>query len=145
MRKVVLGLIILTLFTLGCRKDRFINVYLENSSETIPVLTVATYINGSYYNTIRVKKNTSAINWANYQLLLPSNKDSVQIMFVIPENNCRTACILLRDSLTSRSWMHVNYNEVLFRKGDQYYGYILSKDTVVEKNFYCEVTNNKRY
>lgn len=40
--------------------------------------------------------------------------------------------------------MHVNLNEIVFKKGDQVPGKILDKDSIMEREFYCELLNTPR-
>jgi hypothetical protein len=132
------------LFIAGCSGTGTINVFMENNSETLPVVTVSAYVNGSLYHTQKVAHDSTSIHWETFPLALPDDGDSIRLLFVVAENNNSTACTILRKELTSKSWIHVNYSEVLFKKGYQYFDRILDKDSVVKRSFYCEVTDSKR-
>ncbi|HEY1201775.1 MAG TPA: hypothetical protein VGE79_12370 [Niastella sp.] len=117
---------------------------MENNSETLPAITVSTYVNGSLYNTQQVEHDSASIRWKSFRLALPADGDSINMMFTIAESSSKTACTIIRKDLTSKSWIHVNYSEVLFKKGDQYFDHVLDRDSIVERKFYCEVTDSKR-
>jgi len=73
---------------------------------------------------------------------LADNRKHSVIQFKIPNTNVVTACTIVPDSLTSRSVIRVYLIETLFRKGWQYKNITLDKDSVVRREFTCEVLYN---
>jgi hypothetical protein len=127
----------------GCitKSTNEVPVYLENNSEADSVINIKTLINGKFYKGVPVKRNPIADKYEKLMVEWPDTMDSTVLTFIISETGDSTRCILYRDSLHSKTWVHVNFNEAIFKKGSKLYDVILSRDSVVKHEFYSEVIN----
>ena len=66
-----------------------------------------------------------------------------KIDFKVHSTGEQTGCTFTLDSLRKGAIVHANYVEVLFKKGYQYKSDILMRDSIVKKDFYSEIINNK--
>lgn len=132
----------LILFALaGCltKKTNRIAVYLENNSDVDSVVHVKAFINDKLYKVVSVKRITTVVKYEKLIVELPVKMDSVILKFVISKTDDSTSCVLNSGMLNAESSVHVNFNEVIFKKGFDYLGHILQNDSVVKRKFYSEV------
>ncbi|OQP47723.1 hypothetical protein [Niastella populi] len=127
----------------GCitKSTNKVPVYLENNSETDSIINIKTLINGKFYKDVPVKRNPIADRYEKLMVEWPDTMDSTVLTFIIKETGDSTRCVLHRDSLNPKTWVHVNFSEAIFKKGSKLYDVILSSDSVVKHEFYSEVIN----
>ncbi|MCS3798752.1 hypothetical protein GGD38_004122 [Chitinophagaceae bacterium OAS944] len=70
---------------------------------------------------------------------LPVKVSSVILKFVIRKTGDSTSCALTSEMLSTEPIVHVNFNEIIFKKGFDYPGHVLQNDSVVKREFYAEV------
>jgi hypothetical protein len=132
----------LILFTVaGCLSKRTnkVPVYLENNSDADSVFNIKTLINYKFYKVVPVKRNPIADRYENLVVELPVKMDSIILTFIISETGDSTSCVLHRELMNAKSWVHVNFNETIFKKGSSYLGQVLRKDTLISHEFYSEI------
>src|SRR5689334_23160775 len=134
----ILYLALLT-FT-GCltkKSDKF-SVCMENNSDTNAVINIETLINGKFYKVIPVRRNTAVVHFESLIVEFPGKGDSLNLTFVISGTKDSTSCVVDRKKWRPESWVHVNFNEVGFKKGARLFDEIFSRDTIVHREFYSE-------
>lgn len=132
--------LILLIFS-GCLTRRINNiaVYLENNSDVDSVITIKTFINDRFHKVVSVKRNTTVVGFEKLMLEIPVETDNVILTFVINKSGDSTSCVLNSERLKAESSVHVNFNETVFKKGFNYLGHILKRDTIIRHEFYSEV------
>ncbi|MCP9749776.1 hypothetical protein [Ferruginibacter sp. HRS2-29] len=117
----------------------YITVLLENNSDTRPAIEIVTNVSDTLYAKHIVKRNKEQISYTEFKITQPVKWDEIKLTFFVNGGLDTASCSIVRDSIKKNTTVHVNLNEVLFKKGDSYNGYTLDKDTVVKKQFYSEV------
>jgi len=133
-----LGLITI-LSELSCNSSDNITVLMENNSDMKPSIEIVTNVNDTLYAKHVVKRNNDKISYTEFTITKPVKLDIIKLKFFINGEMDTTLCSVVKDSIKKNTTVHVNFNEVLFKKGDSYKGYRLVKDTIVKKEFYSEV------
>jgi hypothetical protein len=134
--------IYLFLFGFSCAfQKRELTISLENSSSVNRKIVIETLLGVNTIDKREVVKGENVVNFESFNLALPNNTDSVCLQFKVLGTNYVTKCNFLQSQIKKRSWVHVNFSEVLFRKGYKLFERILDKDTVIERRFYCELMN----
>jgi hypothetical protein len=128
----------------GCvKKPPEVYIWIENSSDVTKELPIATYLNGKLVDE-RVITGDSIIGMKySFKLPLVQQVDQYTLDFKAMGGNETVSYKFSTDTLNKGSIVHVNYVEVLFKKGYQYYSETLTKDTIVEKKFYAELLNGR--
>ena len=124
-------------------KDKVIKIAIENNSDLKHSIEISTYLGDSLIDKRMIKRDTSKVSFSNFEVNLSKAEGKKEFSFIVTGSNERTNCIVFLDSLDKTALLHVNYLEVLFKKGYQYKSEILTKDTVVQKEFYCEIMNKR--
>jgi hypothetical protein len=134
---------LMTLCIFSCKQTaNDVTIAMENNSDIKPCIKIATYVNGNFYDTTNVCRSKGTVS---YKKIIVKNllhfKNPILKFFIL--NDIDTSiCNIITDSIKNGVTVHINYNEILFKRGDSYYGRILEKDTVVKKEFYSEVMYN---
>ena len=137
----------LILFTLaGCftKRTNSVVVYMENNSDMDSVINIKTLLNGKFYKVVPVKWNATVIKFVPLIVEFPDKMDSITLTFLNINRGDSTSCVVHRKILNPKTWVHVNFNEVIFKKGSKYYDEILSKDSLVNYEFYSEIISPSR-
>lgn len=129
----------------GCltKKTSKVAVYIENNSDVDSVVFMKAFINDKFYKVVSVKRNRTLVTYEKLMVELPVKMDSVILKFVISKTGDSTSCVLNSEMLSAESPVHVNFNEIIFKKGFDYLGHILKNDSVVKREFYSEVIKNE--
>lgn len=132
--------LILLIFS-GCLTKRInnITVYFENNSDVDSVINIKTFINDRFYKVVSVKRNITVVRYEKLIIDIPVKTDNVILTFVITNTGDSTNCVLNSEMLRTESSVHVNFNETIFKKGFNYLGQILRRDTIVRHEFYSEI------
>jgi hypothetical protein len=139
MKNKFLILILFFCFQNCTHKNNEIKIYLENSSNVAKTITVTTFINNRKVDERTVAKDTIADRFRTFNVkLLETDKNPVEIAFRLGGRTETTSCIINPDSIKNVT-VHVNFVETLFKKGYQYESKVLDTDTIVRKDFYCEI------
>ncbi len=112
---------------------------MENNSDIKPAIEITTSVNDSFYAVHTVKCVKEKITNTNFIITTPIKWDIIKLKFSINGYLDTSICNIIRDSVKNEIVVHVNLNEILFKKGWNYKSYILDKDTIVQKQFYSEV------
>jgi len=131
-------IIILSGFSCNNRSD-IITVLVENNSDIKPIIEIVTNVNDTLYARHMVKRNKEKVDYTEFTITKPVKWDVINLKFFINGEMDTTSCSVIRDSIKKNATVHVNLNEVLFKKGDSYKGHALDKDTLIKKEFYSEV------
>jgi hypothetical protein len=133
----------LVLFILaGCFTKRSeVVVYMENNSDLDSVINIKTLINGKFYKVVPVKRNTIAVKLVPLIVKFPDKMDTVKLTFINSNRGDSSSCVVRREILSPKTWVHVNFNQVVFRKGRRFYDRILERDTLMGREFYSEIIN----
>lgn len=125
----------------GCltKKADRVAVYLENNSDVDSVVHIKTFINDKFYKVVSVKRITTVVKYEKLIVELPVNMDSVVLKFVIGKTGDSSSCFLNSEILSAKPIIHVNFSEIIFKKGFDYWGHILKNDSVVRRKFYSEI------
>lgn len=131
----------LMLIALCCcnKKGNDIVVLFENNSDVDSIINIETYIDDDFYKSVQVKRDTTRVRYEELLIKPPTEKKNVKLLFVIGKSKDTASCIVYKPVLNKKSYVHVNFNELLFKKGFNYLGQMLQKDSIVRKNFYCEI------
>lgn len=86
-----------------------------------------------------VKRGTTVVRFEKLMLEIPVERDNVILTFIINKSGDSTSCVLDREMLRAESSVHVNFNETIFKKGFNYLGHILKRDTIIRREFYSEI------
>lgn len=129
----------------GCltKNTNRVAVYLENSSDVDSVVYIKTFINDKFFKVVPVKRITTVVKYEKLIVELPVKMDSVTLKFAISKTGDSTSCVLNSEMLSAGSPVHVNFKEIIFKKGFDYLGHILKNDSVVKREFYSEVFKNE--
>ena len=131
----------------SCKSNSSVlNVWIENNSDENKNIEISTYVNDSLVDKRNITKDSIAdrISTFKVDLNFPSVPKRYVVKFVSSPFGEETSCLLIADSLNKRTLMHVNYVKRLFKKGNELDNRILMKDTVVRKEFYCEILYHAR-
>lgn len=117
--------------------QKYIKVFIENSSDIKPVINVEIYSNNKLYRREAIKKS----NITNFtEFSIDNIPDSLVLRFILLETKEETICKVLSKNIhKGHASVHVNFSEVLFKKGDMYKSIKMEKDSIVKRIFYCEV------
>lgn len=139
MTKIAIGILSLLaiLFSQCKSKPAFIKIWIENNSDIHNSLEFITLFEDNIVDRRMVKKDSIADRFLPFKLRLP-NSERLVLKFKTTHDNA-TTCTLKLDSVTANTLVHVNYVEKLFRKGALFNGAVLSNDSTIRKDFYCEV------
>jgi hypothetical protein len=127
-----------SIFISSCASHpKFIELDIENSSDVRPVINMEIYREDKLFRKEIVRK----YNVARFtELRIQNIPDTLFLRFVIPQTKEETSCEILKKNIDKNfATVHVNLTEILFKKGDTYKGSILDKDSIMKRNFYCEV------
>lgn len=124
----------------NCSDNKLLIGY-ENNSAYNDDIVIKTIISNQevYSDTVRRNTHTSAIKfWRDIEL---SDVIGDTIYFIMGKGNDEYLSdkITLAENSLKDKWLHVNFTEMLFRKGDDFYGTVLEADTIIERSFYCEL------
>jgi hypothetical protein len=128
----------------SCKGSDNLNIYYENCSDVNEKVSVETYLDGKLIDTRDVIKGDTLVKMDNLKLKLSDIGDTVKLQFRIQGKGYHSECNFSKNAITQNSWVHVNLREILFRKGDQVPGQVLEKDSLIEKEFYCELVQNPK-
>jgi len=131
----------------SCKSNsRVLNVWIENNSDANKNIEISTYVNDSLIDKRSITKDSIAdrVSIFKVDLKFPDTTRRCVLKFVSSSRGEETSCLVIADSLNKRTLAHVNYVERLFKKGDEYNFIVLKKDTVVRKEFYCEMLYHLR-
>ena len=115
-----------------------ITVLMENNSDMKPIIEIITNVNDTYYAKHVVKRNKEKVSYTEFTITKPVKWDVIKLKFFINGEMDTTLCSVIKNSVKKNTTVHVNFNEVLFKKGDSYKGYVLDKDTIIKREFYSE-------
>ncbi len=116
-----------------------ITVLIENNSDIKPVIEIVTMVNDSLFAKQLIRRNNERVSYTEFTITKPIKGDVLKLKFFIVGEKDTTSCNIIKDSIKKKATVHVNFNEVLFKKGDRYKGFVLDKDTIIKKEFYSEV------
>lgn len=116
-----------------------ITVLMENNSDVKPIIEIITNVNDTLYAKHIVKRNNKKVSYTEFTITKSLKWDVIKLKFFINGEMDTTLCSVIKDSIKKNATVHVNFNEVLFKKGDSYKGYLLDKDTIFKKELYSEV------
>jgi hypothetical protein len=119
-----------------------IKVFIENASDGRQSIEVGIYLNGSLMDTKRVDRDTLKISYASLDLNLPGGSKQSVIQFKIPKSGEVAECSIDPDSLSQHSRVRVVLIETVFKKGWRFNTVTLDKDSIVRKDFDCQVIYN---
>jgi hypothetical protein len=140
--KLLLHTIIITglLSSCGSSRSRTIPIWIENSSNANRVIQIATFVDDSLYDIRSVYRDSIADRILPFNAILksPKNKSGWTFKFKNEDTKEETACIVPEDSISNISFLHVNYVEMIYKKGFDVNGIILMKDSVVKRSFKCQ-------
>lgn len=141
MKKLWFFLCLVTILSeLSCKNSSDnITVLMENNSDMKPIIEIITNVNDTLYAKHVVKRNKERVSYTEFTITKPVKWDVIKLKFFINGEMDTTLCSVIKDSIKKNTTVHVNFNEVLFKKGDSYKGYVLDKDTIIKKEFYSEV------
>lgn len=126
-------------FIFSCRNiEKSINVLIENNSDLNEKIDVAIYVNDSLVDNRSVNRNSIADSFLPFKIGIENEDKKVVLKFILSENEM-TSCIVNADSICERTLVHVNYVEKLFKKGYEFNKTVLLKDSIIRKDFYCEI------
>ena len=119
-----------------------VKVFIENASDARQSIDVAIFLNGTLVDTKRVDRDTLKITYASFDLNMPDDRKQSTIEFKIPKTGEVAACAIDPDSLTQHSRIRTVLIETVFKKGWLYATGILDRDSIVRKEFDCQVLYN---
>ncbi len=137
MKQVCIYLLFIT-WLFSCNYNReFIKVFIENSSDVKPVVNIEIYSNNKLYRKEVINKS----NTTNFtEFTIDNIPDSLFLKFILLETKEETICMVLKKDIhKGYASVHVNFSEVLFKRGDMYKSIKLDKDSIVKRIFYSEV------
>lgn len=116
-----------------------ITILMENNSDISPVIEIVTTVDDSLYAKHTVKRNEEKVSYTEFTVPKPGKWKVARLKFFVDKGTDTTYCNVIKDSIKKEATVYVNFNEVLFKKGDSYQGNVLGKDTIIKKEFYSEV------
>lgn len=132
-------LYLLIVFLCNCKSnEETIAIWIENNSDMKNRIEVTTYLNDSIIDKREIIKDSIADKVLPFRIKLPSLRTQAVFKFVIPGNE-ETRCLVKPDSINNKTLLHVNYVEKVFKKGSQFNKAILQKDSIIRKEFYCDI------
>ena len=133
---------LICLISLNCKtRNREITISIENSSHIQKKIVVESLLNGHSIDKRDVVKGENTVHLESFKIPISNNQDSISIAFKVLGTQYNAKCNFSPKQITNATWIHVNLNEIVFKKGYEYNGRILEKDTIIEKFFYCELVN----
>lgn len=139
MRNILFLLILFFAFENCSHKTNEIKIYFENNSDIAKSITVLTFINNRQVDKRAVIRDTIADRFQAFSVKpQETDKPPYKITFKLSGRIETTTCVINPDSIKDAR-LHVNFVEELFKKGNQYESRILDNDTIVRKDFYCEI------
>ena len=124
----------------SCKKSSDnITVLMENNSDVKPIIEIITNVNDTLYAKHVVKRNNEKVSYTEFTISKPLKWDEIKLKFFINGEMDTTLCVVIKNRIKKNTVVHVNFNEVLFKKGDTYKGYLLSQDSIIKKELYSEV------
>lgn len=143
MAKFLLYCLLLVAFT-SCNRKKIVHIYIENGSATQQVIPMAIYRNDTLWKTVHVKKGKEVFLSKYVPLTLAPGTRQLNLRFEIPGTAYRTTCTLHAQDLRQKDIaLHVSLHEMMFRKGYDYEGRTLDKDTLVEAGLYAGLFDAK--
>lgn len=139
--KIVFILIALFFIFERCNKEnnKSISIYFENNSDLDSSLIIDTYINGSVYKAVTIKRNSQKIYDTSLKASFNQKKNkNLQLMFIVESSKDTTSCIIPADKIDSVYYLHVNYVRTVLQKGFVIYNRVLDKDSIAYRGFDCE-------
>jgi len=134
----------LVLFTLtGCftKGKNEVVVYMENNSDVDAVINIKTLINGRLYKVTPVKRQSTADILVPLVVKFPDNMDSIKLTFINSNRGDSASCVVHRELVGPKTWVHVCFNELIFKKGFKLYDKVLNRDSLMDYKFYAEIIN----
>lgn len=131
---------VLLLFLVSCNQNKTLNIFIENGSASQKTIPVEVYVNDSLYKIVTVNQGENVIRSKHIGVLI-SASTITKVGFKISNTEYGTQCSVKPRSLTNKTWMHVALSEIVFKKGYKYGDRILDKDTMLKKDFYCELVD----
>lgn len=128
----------------SCKGSENLNIYYENISDVNEKVSVETYLDGKLIDTRVVSKGDTMVKMDNLKLKMSDIGDTVNLQFRIQGKGYHSECNFSKKGITQNSWVHVNLREILFKKGDHIPGQVLEKDSIMEREFYCELVQNRK-
>ena len=129
------------IFCAGCHSNETLDIYIENGSLSQKTIPLEIYLDGKLVKEVDVTRKDNIVSSKHVQLLLPETNE-VKLIFKIPQTEWKTECVFKKGELSKKTWIHVALSELEFKKGYQYMGRTLERDTVVERKFYCELVDS---
>ena len=126
----------------GCKtKSKKINFVFENSSEIRNIIYIDLYINEVFYKKFKVEKQNIDHKFIFDEIKIPSNQDKIKLTFKITETTYISKLNIDKSLFENKDYVtvHVNLKEIIFHEGDYLGVDILSKDSIVKKEFYSEI------
>jgi hypothetical protein len=140
MKKHNLYSILYLLILFSCNnKPQKISIWMENGSDVKEEVSVSISINGTPIDTILIRRDSIADKFQLFYMNIPADNKSVSFLFNVIGTKEEAICIVQPDSLSDESFIHVNFSEVLFKKGYLYNSTILLKDTIVERKLFAKI------
>lgn len=141
--KLIVSVLLLMFTSCFLKTTNKMAICIENNSDVDSVVNIKTLVNGKFYKLVPVKRNFTIVHFERFFIEFPAKTNNVELTFVVDRSKDTAKCIIHKDSLTAKSCIHVNFNETVFRKGNQIYDQILQKDSLIQKAFYCEIVNGQ--
>jgi hypothetical protein len=129
-------------FLYACKSDsKKIQIWFENNSDRSSVVEVSTYINDSLIDIRKVQQDSISdrVRAFDVKVIGDKFKKTSNLKFVLSGSNDETSCLINIDSMGKNKLVHVNYVERLLKKGYIINSDTLKQDSVVRKEFYCEI------
>lgn len=130
------------IFLSSCEKNKkLVNVWIENDSNINNRIEFSTFLNDSLIDKRIIERDSVAdrISTFKVELKLKDVKEQWKFRVVASVNGQETVCKVYADSINKVALLHVNYVERVIRKGNIIYQDTLKYDSIVQKQFYCEV------
>lgn len=131
----------------SCGSDKEnISVWIENNSDVNREIEVSTYLNDSLVDKRYIEKDSIADRVASFKidLKLAGKKKESKFKFVSSIDQDQTSCVVNLDSINKSTLLHVNYVRRLLRKGYHFNNDTLKSDSIIRKEFYCELIKGNK-
>lgn len=141
MKKLVIILFSISfLYGCGTSAKRSIIIRFENNSDLDTVLTIDTYLDGQNIKSTSVKRDLLNIYDTSVNISVKGvEKQKVELQFIIESTHDTASCIISPQQADRLGYIHVNFVKKVFEKGYLVFDKILDKDSVVHRDFYCEL------
>lgn len=124
--------------------NKSIEIYFENNSGLDTSLIIDTYLNGSIYKPVTVRRDSQKTYDTSIKAFFKLKKnEDLQLMFISKLTHDSTNCTILNQQIDSVYYIHVNLVTTVFQKGFTVFNKVLEKDSVAYHSFYCEIIPKK--